>query len=260
MKRTATRILLSSFCSVPFLMRSGFLAFFHISSYTLYGSQILLQGGPMNKVNWRMKMLEEIEKHPDDRPSLLLHVCCAPCSSGCLEELCDHFDVTCFYYNPNISPREEFDRRACELQRLTQEMPLAGHPPVVIGAYEPEKFDQIARGLEQVPEGGARCFACYRLRLEETARQAREGSFDYFTTTLSISPLKNADKLNAIGGELAEIYGVPYLFSDFKKANGYLRSIQRSKEYALYRQDWCGCIYSKEESERKRAQRAAEQI
>ena len=207
----------------------------------------------MNKTNWRQKMLEEMEKHADSRPRLLLHVCCAPCSSGCLEELCAHFDVTCFYYNPNISPKEEFDRRASELERLTQEMPLKGSPKVEIGTYDPEKFDQIARGLEKVPEGGERCFACYRLRLEEAARRAREGAYDYFTTTLSISPLKNADKLNAIGGELAETYGVPYLFSDFKKADGYLRSIRLSKEYQLYRQDYCGCIYSKEESERKHA-------
>ena len=209
----------------------------------------------MNKTNWRLKMLEEIDKHPVTHPRLLLHVCCAPCSSGCLEELCAHFDVTCFYFNPNISPREEFDRRACELERLTREMPLGLPPRVEIGSYEPERFEEIARGLEDVPEGGERCFACYRLRLEETARHAREGGYDYFTTTLSISPLKNADKLNLIGGELAETYGVPYLFSDFKKADGYLRSIQRSKEYHLYRQDWCGCIYSKKESERRRAEK-----
>lgn len=201
-------------------------------------------------------MLEEIGKHPDSRPRLLLHVCCAPCSSGCLEELCAHFEVTCFYYNPNISPKEEFDRRADELLRLTHEMPLTGSPLVEVGAYEPEKFDQIAKGLEDIPEGGERCFACYRLRLEETARRAEQGHFDYFTTTLSISPLKNADKLNAIGGELAERYGVPYLFSDFKKADGYLRSIQRSREYSLYRQDYCGCVYSKAESAKKRAEKA----
>jgi predicted adenine nucleotide alpha hydrolase (AANH) superfamily ATPase len=209
----------------------------------------------MNKTNWRLKMLEEIDKHPDTHPRLLLHVCCAPCSSGCLEELCAHFDVTCFYFNPNISPREEFDRRACELERLTREMPLGLPPRVEIGSYEPERFEEIARGLEDVPEGGERCFACYRLRLEETARHAKEGGYDYFTTTLSISPLKNADKLNLIGGELAETYGAPYLFSDFKKADGYLRSIPRSKEYHLYRQDWCGCIYSKKESERRRAEK-----
>ena len=204
-------------------------------------------------------MLEEMEKiqAAGRRPSLLLHVCCAPCSSGCLEELCSVFDVTCYYYNPNIAPEEEYGRRGEELRRLVREMPLTGHPAVEIAGYAPEAFYAVARGLEDVPEGGERCFACYRLRLEESARYARENGYDYFTTTLSISPLKNADRLNAIGGELAERYGVPYLFSDFKKADGYLRSIRRSAEYGLYRQDYCGCVYSRREAEERKAKQAA---
>ncbi len=208
----------------------------------------------MNKTNWRKKMLEETEKilSSGHRPHLLLHVCCAPCSSGCLEELSTFFDVTCYYYNPNIDPEQEYVRRGEELTRLVREMPLQGKTDVILAEYEPEAFRTIARGLEEVPEGGVRCFACYRLRLEKTAAYAREHGFDYFTTTLSISPLKNADRLNLIGGELAETYGVPYLFSDFKKADGYLRSIRRSEEYGLYRQDYCGCVYSRREAENRR--------
>ena len=208
----------------------------------------------MNKTNWRLKMLEEIDKHPDTHPRLLLHVCCAPCSSGCLEELCAHFDVTCFYFNPNISPREEFDRRACELERLTREMPLGLPPRVEIGSYEPERFEEIARGLEDVPEGGERCFACYRLRLAESAKLAKEKGFDFFASTLSLSPYKNAKKLNEIGRELSAQYGVSWLPNDFKKKNGYKRSIELSKEYDLYRQDYCGCVFSYQERHREESE------
>ncbi len=186
------------------------------------------------------------------RPRLLLHVCCAPCSSGCLEELCAHFDVTCFYYNPNISPAEEYVHRGKELFRLVHEMPLEGSPDVVIADYDPETFYRIARGLEDVPEGGVRCEKCYRLRLEKTAQKAKKDGYAFFTTTLSISPLKNADKLNTIGGELASQYGVPYLYSDFKKADGYLRSIRMSETYGLYRQDYCGCVYSRLEAAKRK--------
>ena len=209
------------------------------------------------KVNWRKKMLEEITEiqKTGRRPRLLLHVCCAPCSSGCLEELCEIFDVTCYYYNPNISPEEEYVKRAEELKRLTVEMPLQHSPDVCVAEYVPEAFQAIAEGLEEVPEGGIRCFACYRLRLEASARYARTNGYDYFTTTLSISPLKNADRLNAIGGELAQVYEVPYLFSDFKKADGYLRSIRKSEEYGLYRQDYCGCVYSRREAEKRRTEK-----
>ncbi len=176
--------------------------------------------------------------------SLLLHACCAPCSSYVLEYLAGHFDITVFYYNPNISPRSEYDQRVAELVRLIGEMPAARKVKFLEGAYEPGKFAEMSKGLEEVPEGGERCFRCYRLRLEETAKMAAEQRFDFFTTTLSISPLKNAAKLNEIGAELGAEYGVEYLFSDFKKKGGYQRSIELSREYGLYRQDYCGCVFS----------------
>ena len=173
-------------------------------------------------------------------PRLLLHSCCAPCSSYVLEYLSEYFSITVFYYNPNIYPPEEFGKRVEEQERLIRELP-AKHPVSFLeGPYEPERFYEMAKGLEQIPEGGERCFRCYRLRLLETAQMARAGGFDYFTTTLSISPLKNAQKLNEIGARLAEEYGVPYLFSDFKKRNGYKRSTELSAEYGLSRQDYCG--------------------
>ena len=209
----------------------------------------------MPKTNYRLLMEKELEaiRKENRSPRLLLHVCCAPCASGCLEELCEVFRVTCFYFNPNISPEEEHDRRAAELNRLISVFPLTIPPEVSVSAYEPERFHEIARGLEDLPEGGERCFRCYRLRLEETAKKAAAEGYDYFTTTLSVSPYKNAEKLNRIGAELAEQVGVPYLFSDFKKNDGYLRSIRHSREYGLYRQDWCGCVYSKAQAERKKA-------
>lgn len=203
----------------------------------------------MNVINYQKVLDCEIQKiiSEDRIPRLLLHSCCAPCSSYCLEYLSAYFDITVYFYNPNISRKEEYDKRAEELKRLVRELP-AKHPiSVVIGEQEPEKFFEIASGLEKVPEGGERCFKCYRLRLEAAAKMALEGHYDYFTTTLSISPLKNAAKLNEIGAELSEIYGVPYLFSDFKKKNGYKRSIELSAIYGLYRQNYCGCIYSEQE-------------
>ena len=181
-------------------------------------------------------------------PRLLLHACCAPCSSYCLEYLTRFFEITLLYYNPNITDAEEYQKRAAELVRLTKEMPLVNPVSVVTAEHDPESFYSAARGLETVPEGGARCFKCYRLRLEYAAKYAAQNSdqgFDYFCTTLSISPLKNAQKLNAIGEELSEIYKVPWLPSDFKKRGGYQRSIELSKQYCLYRQNYCGCEYSK---------------
>ena len=187
-------------------------------------------------------------------PTLLLHSCCAPCSSYVLEYLSRYFAITVLYYNPNISPADEFVRRAEEQRRLIEEMPLIHPASLIVGDYAPEHFTKIAKGRENDPEGGERCFACYRLRLEEAARAAAEGGFDYFTTTLSISPLKNAAKLNEIGKELADKYGVAYLFSDFKKREGYKRSCQLSTEYSLYRQNYCGCAYSKRDAEKKKYQ------
>lgn len=182
-------------------------------------------------------------------PSLLLHSCCAPCSSYVLEYLSQFFHITIYYYNPNISYEEEYARRIEEQQRLIRALPVKHEILFLQGIYEPDRFYQLAKGLEKSPEGGERCFRCYELRLEETAILAKEKGYDYFTTTLSISPHKNAAKLNEIGEMLSQKYDTPYLYADFKKKNGYKRSIELSKEYELYRQDYCGCIYSKENQE-----------
>ncbi len=179
------------------------------------------------------------------RPTLLLHSCCAPCSSYVLEYLCAHFDITLLFFNPNISPESEYKFRADELERLVSELPEAKNVKIIHGRYCPEEFYAIAKGLEALSEGGERCQKCYRLRLRECARLAAEGGFDYFTTTLSISPYKNAQWLNTIGDEEGRAVGVQYLFSDFKKKNGYKRSCELSAIYNLYRQDYCGCVYSK---------------
>lgn len=200
-------------------------------------------------INYQRK-LDEIIEGLSERKTLLLHACCAPCSSYVLEYLDNFFDITVFYYNPNISPLNEYEKRISELRRLISEMPLSHEINFIGGIYEPEKFDSIAKGLENVSEGGERCFRCYRLRMEEVAKIAAEKEFDYFTTTLSISPHKNAEKLNEIGEELEKEYNIKYLYSDFKKKNGYKRSIELSREYNLYRQNYCGCIYSKTISEK----------
>ena len=186
-----------------------------------------------------------------DRPRLLLHSCCAPCSSYCLEYLSEYFEIEDFYYNPNISPGEEYRYRVSELDRLIGEMDLKNPVTLIEGRYDPQDFFEAVKGYEDEPERGARCEICFKLRLEEAARMAADRGADYFTTTLSISPLKDAELLNRIGGEMAEKYGVPYLYSDFKKKGGYLRSIELSKEYNLYRQNYCGCIFSKREAERR---------
>lgn len=196
------------------------------------------------------KTIEEITAN-GARKSLLLQACCAPCSSYVLEYLSDYFDLTLLFYNPNISPESEYSFRANELVRLCNELPLTFKPKIVVCDYDNTPFFKMAKGLENLNEGGERCFLCYRLRLEETAKYAKAQNFDYFCTTLSISPHKNAVKLNEIGGELSEKYGVKYLYSDFKKKNGYKRSIELSKQYNLYRQNYCGCIYSKREAEKR---------
>ena len=190
-----------------------------------------------------------------ERPTLLLHACCAPCSSYVLEYLSRYFRITLFFYNPNIAPEEEYRFRLDELRRLVREMGLVDDVSVLEGNYTPERFLALAEGLETLPEGGARCSLCYRLRLSEAARVAAEGGFDYFCTTLSISPYKNAAWLNEIGQEEGARYGVTYLVSDFKKKNGYKRSCELSEEYGLYRQDYCGCVYSKAARERQKAER-----
>ena len=177
-------------------------------------------------------------------PKLLLHSCCAPCSSYVLEYLSDYFEITVFYYNPNIFPENEYTKRILEQQVLIQDMKFRYPVSFLAGSYDRDRFYAIARGLEHAKEGGERCFKCYEIRLEEAAKIAKEIEYDYFTTTLSISPMKNAEKLNEIGKKIAKQYGVEYLQSDFKKKNGYKRSIELSKEYGLYRQDYCGCEFS----------------
>ncbi len=197
------------------------------------------------KTNYQLKLDEEIKTLNGERKKLLLHACCAPCSSYTIEYLSEFFDITLLFYNPNISPESEYDFRAKELQRLVKEMPLKHKVEVKICDYDYNEFLKIAKGKEDLAEGGERCFLCYKLRLSAAAEYAKQNGFDYFCTTLSISPYKNAEKLNQIGGELSKKYGIEYLYSDFKKKNGYKRSIELSKEYNLYRQDYCGCEYSK---------------
>ena len=199
------------------------------------------------KINYQIVLNRTIDsiKNAGIRPTLLLHACCAPCSSYVLEYLNEIFDITVFFYNPNITEAEEYNKRADELKRLISEMPHKSDIKFIYGSYEPNEFTKIAKGYENDDEGGERCFKCYRLRLEKTALTAMESKLDYFTTTLSISPHKNAQILNEIGKQLSEDYNVRYLFSDFKKQNGYKRSCELSVKYNLYRQDYCGCIYSK---------------
>ncbi len=178
------------------------------------------------------------------KKKLLLHVCCAPCSSYCMEYLTKYFEITLLFYNPNMDTLSEYEKRAEELKRLIEEARFPVN--VMISDYDPSEYYDCVKGLENLPEGSERCFRCYKLRLEKAAREAAEKGFDYFTTTLSISPYKNAEKINEIGEMLAEEYGIRHLPSDFKKRNGYKRSIELSHQYDLYRQDYCGCVFSKE--------------
>lgn len=211
------------------------------------------QEGRLKKMNYRSvnyqkeldKLIESLKKE-GRTPKLLLHSCCAPCSSYVLEYLSDFFEITVFYYNPNIFPESEYTKRLLEQQTLIGNMCFRHPVSFLAGNYDKDKFYEMAEGMEHLKEGGERCFRCYGLRLRKTAQMAVNGGFDYFTTTLSISPLKNAEKLNSIGMEVAAEYGVKYLQSDFKKKNGYKRSIELSNEYGLYRQDYCGCQFSME--------------
>ena len=203
----------------------------------------------MNKRNYQSELDEIIKTNTEEekRPKLLLHVCCAPCSSYCMEYLTKHFDITLLFYNPNMDSSEEYEKRKNELLRLVKE---ADFPvKTVTDPYNPQEYFDAVHGLEDIPEGGDRCFACYELRLKRAAEYAAQNGFDYFTTSLSISPYKNAEKINEIGERLAAEYKVAHLPSDFKKKNGYKRSIELSKEYDLYRQDYCGCVFSKKEKE-----------
>lgn len=200
----------------------------------------------MNRRNYQRELEEIIQKQQKENrvPKLLLHSCCAPCSSYVIEYLSAYFRITVFYYNPNLYPDEEYEKRVTEQKRFVRTFPAKYPVEFLSGAFAKERFYEAVKGLEREAEGKERCFACYRLRLLETVKMAKRLGMDYFTTTLSISPLKNAVKLNEIGEELAEEYKTAYLPSDFKKKNGYQRSVELSKEYEMYRQDYCGCIFS----------------
>ena len=197
------------------------------------------------------KLINKLQEQ-GEIPTLLLHSCCAPCSSYVIEYLSQYFHVTVFYYNPNISELEEYKKRVKEQKRLISEFPAKYNVDFLEGTYDNENYNKMILGLEDCKEGGERCFICYDMRLRETAKVAKTGGFDYFTTTLSISPLKNSAKLNEIGHNFGIEYGIEYLLSDFKKKEGYKRSIELSKEYDLYRQNYCGCIFSKNENDRSK--------
>ncbi len=194
-------------------------------------------------MNYSIELEKIIKSNGDKKPSLLLHACCAPCSSYVLEYLHSHFNITLFFYNPNIYPKDEYQKRLDELKRLVRELEL--DIKIIEADYEPNEFFEISKGLEKLPERSERCKRCYRLRLEKAAAQAQKGGYDYFCTTLSISPHKNAEWINEIGNELSDAYGIQFLPSDFKKKNGYIRSIELSRKYNLYRQNFCGCVFSK---------------
>ena len=213
----------------------------------------------MNKRNYQ-KELDKVLEGLITRPSLLLHSCCAPCSSYVLTYLCRYFGITLLYYNPNICPADEYERRVAEQERLinalNKDLKRDDFEPdirLVRGRYDPAEFFDAVKGYEHLREGGERCFKCYELRMREAALLAREGKFDYFTTTLSISPLKNAGKINEIGEKLEREYKVKHLPSDFKKRDGYRTSCELSRKYELYRQDYCGCVYSRQEREERRS-------
>lgn len=201
------------------------------------------------KINYQLLLDSELEKIKSlgQTPHLLLHACCAPCSSYVLEYLTEYFDITVYFYNPNITDALEYKKRADELARLISLMPHKNKTELVVSDYAPERFYAFTGGLEALSEGGERCFLCYRERLDATARYMAEhsGEYDYFATTLTVSPHKNAAKLNEIGEELAAQYSLKWLASDFKKREGYKRSIELSQEYGLYRQDFCGCEFSR---------------
>ena len=202
-----------------------------------------------NRINYQLEMEKVLASLPAGaKPKLLLHACCAPCSSAVLERLREHFSITILYYNPNIYPPQEYHRREQELERFLQDAGMSGISLIEL-PYDPQEFYTAVKGLEAEPERGERCTVCYRLRMEQAARYAAAHGFDWFTTTLSISPVKDPVRINQIGQELAQKYGVAHLPSEFRKKNGYKRSLELSAEYGLYRQDYCGCVFSKQERE-----------
>lgn len=208
-------------------------------------------------MNYNKIMEEEINKIVESKrvPNLLLHSCCAPCSTHVIDTLTPYFNITILYYNPNIEPFEEYEKRKQEEIRFINEYKNINQLSIMDCDHENELFHEIAKGLEEVPEGGARCIKCYHLRLDKTAQLAKKNNFDYFATTLTVSPLKNSAKLNEIGRVLSEKYDIKYLYSDFKKKEGYKHSIEMSSLYKLYRQDYCGCIYSAAEREKIKSQK-----
>lgn len=211
--------------------------------------------GPSRNYTKELERLIQKLQQEGKVPRLLLHACCAPCSSAVLEYLSQYFAITLLYYNPNIAPLEEYQKREAELRRLVSQMKFT-HPVELLPCqYDGQAFVQAARGLEGDPEGGKRCEACFRLRLRYAAQEAARLRFDYYTTTLSISPMKNAPLLNQLGEEIGREFGVAHLPSDFKKKDGYKRSVQLSKEYDLYRQDYCGCAFSKAQRQREKEER-----
>lgn len=211
--------------------------------------------GPIRNYAKELERLIQKLQQEGKVPRLLLHACCAPCSSAVLEYLSQYFAITLLYYNPNIAPLEEYQKREAELRRLVSQMKFT-HPVALLPCqYDGQAFVQAARGLEGEPEGGKRCEACFRLRLRYAAQEAARLRFDYYTTTLSISPMKNAPLLNQLGEEIGREFGVAHLPSDFKKKDGYKRSVQLSKEYDLYRQDYCGCAFSKAQRQREKEER-----
>ena len=195
-------------------------------------------------MNYELEMENQI-KTIKEGSKLLLHACCAPCSSAVLERLASFFEITIFYYNPNITDQKEYEKRIQEIKKFIKEFQTKYPVSLIEGKYEPDKYFEIAKGLEEEPERGKRCYKCYKLRLEETAKTAEKNGYPYFCTTLTLSPHKNSNWINEIGETLNNKYNTNYIYSDFKKKNGYKRSIELSKEYNLYRQDYCGCIYSK---------------
>lgn len=194
-------------------------------------------------INYDKEMQKVVSTLPiaEHKPKLLLHACCAPCASAAIERLKGFFDISVYFYNPNIDTEQEYKLRAEELKRFC----AVFNVPAIIAEYNSKDFYESVKGLEDLPEGGERCFICYRLRLFNSAKYAKEKGFDYFTTTLTLSPLKNAEKLNETGYSAEKETGVKFLPSDFKKRNGYMRSIELSKEFGLYRQNYCGCVFSK---------------
>lgn len=204
----------------------------------------------MNKRNYQKELDRLIEEQTrrGETPTLLLHSCCAPCSSYCLEYLSEYFSVTVLYYNSNIYPESEYQKRLKEQERLINELPVEHKVCLIEGEYDPKSFFKAVEGHENDPERGERCRICYRMRLEEAAKYAKERGYDFFATTLTLSPLKDSSVINSIAEELSEEYGVKNLPSDFKKREGYKRSIELSREYNLYRQNFCGCVFSKREN------------